>query len=34
MKKQNYCPPQVALIEVKYEGIICSSGEGRDPWEN
>ncbi|MFR9527916.1 MAG: hypothetical protein SNI45_07605 [Rikenellaceae bacterium] len=27
MKRQNYETPQVEVIEIKLEGIICASGE-------
>ena len=28
-----YEPPVVEVVEMESEGIICVSGEDRDPWE-
>ncbi len=33
IKKQPYTAPEAETLEVKYEGIICDSGDfGVDPW--
>lgn len=31
--KETYLTPEVEVLLIKSEGIICSSGENRDPWE-
>ncbi len=28
MKKQNYCPPQIELLDVRVEGNFCESFTG------
>lgn len=32
-EKMNYAPPSLEVLEVKFEGVVCASGEDRDPWE-
>ena len=31
--KETYLSPEVEVLLIKGEGIICSSGENRDPWD-
>lgn len=35
--KSNYAPPQTDVLEIKFEGVVCTSenGSGDDAeWEN
>ena len=31
--KEPYEAPAIIIVEVKSEGVICTSGEGRGIWE-
>ncbi len=31
--KRAYEAPTINVVEMKTEGIVCASGEGRDPWD-